>query len=227
MLAVHNPHTDRNIRDDSVSTACVFPVAVSVSFIQLNARSQSAVNTTRVFIAQHMAFNPSGNGPLSTNSRKAWTVLSCGWRKRWHNWRMSSSANVMFALMFVFHSSGFKWLRNSIKTTYFRSWLTTVVDVTVDLIENIRFCRLAASSDRTDLAVSQHHTSDFCVNQHLRIFKLWRLPSLRVYKGLNDHHPQHGKLSPACTASCVQQEESCLFVAVPGTLVRTLSMRHI
>ena len=50
---VGGPHTDRNIRDDSVSTASVFLVAVSVSFMQLNARSQSAprwtLDTTGVF----------------------------------------------------------------------------------------------------------------------------------------------------------------------------------
>ena len=58
------PHTDRNIRDNSVSTASVFLVAVSVLFMQLNARSQSAVVMTRVFTAQCTecsAFKLSGN----------------------------------------------------------------------------------------------------------------------------------------------------------------------
>ena len=56
---IGGPHTDMNISDDRVSTASEFLVAVSVSFIQLlNARSQSAVDTTRVFIAQRSDFKP-------------------------------------------------------------------------------------------------------------------------------------------------------------------------
>jgi len=58
---------------DSVSTASVFLVVVSASFMQLNARSQSAEDTTRVFTAQCSVSKPSGNRrpPSSTNSRKA------------------------------------------------------------------------------------------------------------------------------------------------------------
>jgi len=53
---IGGPHTDINITDDRVSTASEFLVAVSVTFIQLNARSQSAVDTTRVLIAQRSYF---------------------------------------------------------------------------------------------------------------------------------------------------------------------------
>ena len=53
---IGGPHTDINITDDRVSTASEFLVAVSASFIQLNARSHSAVDTTRVFIAQRNDF---------------------------------------------------------------------------------------------------------------------------------------------------------------------------